>query len=223
MHQLPQDIETTFLAHANPEIAAGQQAYMKDQFAFYGIKTPQRRTLQKPFLAKAALPAKEEVPAIVRELWQKPQRECQYCAQELLAKYAKQWEPDNIDLFVYMITHKSWWDTVDFIATKLVGTYFMQYPAQREPYLDTWLASGNIWLQRTALLFQLHYKQELNQQLLTHTIRELLGSDEFFINKAIGWILREYSKTNPDWVRHFVEQTPLSPLSRREALRVLEK
>lgn len=223
MHQLLQDIEAAFLAHADPEIAAGQRAYMKDQFPFLGIKTPQRRALQKPFLAKASLPPYDEVVEVVPAFWQKPEREYHYFAQELLAKYAGRFESTEITLFEYMITHNSWWDTVDFIASKLVGPYFRQYPAQRDQHLDIWLASGNMWLQRTGLLFQLHYKNQLDQKLLARVIHRLLGSDEFFINKAIGWILREYSKTNPQWVRHFVEQTPLSSLSRREALRVLEK
>ena len=223
MHQLIHNIEAAFRAHADPEIAAGQRAYMKDQFPFFGIKMPQRRALQRPFLAKASLPSQDEVTRLVQAFWQKSEREYHYFAQELLAKYTGRCEPEDIVLFEYMITHNAWWDTVDFIASKLIGPYFRQYPEQRDPQIDAWLASDNIWLQRTCLLFQLHYKSHLDQQLLTRVIHHLLGSKEFFINKAIGWILREYSKTNPEWVRHFVGHTSLAPLSYREAVRVLNK
>ncbi len=96
-----------------------------------------------------------------------------------------------------MITNKSWWDSIDFIAINLVGEYFKIYPCQIATYVDKWLKSGNIWLQYSAILFQLKYKQNLDTEMLSYVINNLLGSKEFFINKAIGWILREYGKSNP--------------------------
>lgn len=121
-----------------------------------------------------------------------------------------------------MITHQSWWDTVDFIATKLLGAYFKTYPEEKEKYVNKWLKSNNIWLQRSALLFQLKYKTDLDTVLLSCTITSLLGSKEFFINKAIGWVLREYSKSNPEWVIDFVNENHLTALSKREALRLVK-
>lgn len=120
-----------------------------------------------------------------------------------------------------MVTHKSWWDTVDYISIKLMGAYFKKFPEQRELYVKKWLASENIWLQRSALLFQLKYKENLDTTILSNAINYLVGSKEFFINKAIGWVLREYSRTNPKWVVDFVEKTNLNSLSRREALSLL--
>ena len=121
-----------------------------------------------------------------------------------------------------MVTHKSWWDTVDFIAVKLMGAYFITYPDQKKVCISKWLKSNNIWLQRSALLFQLKYKSAIDTQLLSSSINYLLGSKEFFINKAIGWILREYSRTNPIWVMAFVDKTALSNLSKKEALRLIK-
>jgi len=118
-----------------------------------------------------------------------------------------------------MITHKSWWDTVDLIATKLVGEYFRIFPDQRGRYVEKWIASNNIWLQRTSIIFQLNYKEELDKEFLAYVINSLTGSKEFFINKAIGWILRQYGRTNPGWVIDFANKTRLNSLSRREALR----
>ena len=126
-----------------------------------------------------------------------------------------------INLYVFMITNKSWWDTVDFIASNLVGTYLKRFPGQTETLTTQWMKSENIWLQRTCLLFQLKYKSETNTELLHQFINQLSASNEFFIRKAIGWILREYSKTNPDFVVDYVEKYPLSGLSQREALKWL--
>ncbi len=214
-------LTTEFRKSANAQIAKEQKAYMRNQFAYYGIKTPQRRQIQKPFLVKQFLPPKEEAVEIVKKLWCKPQREYHYMAQELMLKYAKHFTHDDMALFEFMVQTNSWWDTVDFIATKLVGAYFKMYPEQRKPIVASWLKSDHMWLQRTALLFQLKYKEELDTDLLEFTIKSLLDSKEFFINKAIGWVLRDYSRINPQWVLDFVHRTPLTNLSKREALRLL--
>lgn len=210
-----------FKLNTNTKIALEQSAYLRNQFEFFGIKTTERRALQQTFLANEMLPDKKELGGIISALWKQPQRECQYFAQELAFKYTNQTEKSDIELYEYMVVNQSWWDTVDFIATKLMGAYFKKFPEQRAIYVKKWLASGNVWLQRCALLFQLKYKDETDLTLLSNTINALLGSKEFFINKAIGWILREYSKTNPEWVITFAKNTALSPLSKKEALRLL--
>ena len=214
-------LETEFAKQANPKIALEQKAYMRNQFEFYGIKSTERREIQKPFFIKEFLPKKDELENIVKLLWEKPQRDYQYFSQELAFKYVKQLEKKDIELFEYMVTHKSWWDTVDFIAANLMGAYFKKYPEQINVTIKKWLNSNNIWLQRSALLFQLKYKENLDTDLLASSINSLLGSKEFFINKAIGWILREFSKTNPKWVLEFASKTALSSLSRKEALRLI--
>jgi len=212
-----------FQKNADSKIAAEQKAYMRDQFEYYGIKTPKRREIQKPFLVKQFLPSKKEGVEIVKLLWNKPQRDYHYVAQELLFKYARQMEKEDIAIFEFMVTNKSWWDTVDFIATKLMGGYFKIYPEKRKSFVEKWLKSDDIWLQRSALLFQLKYKKYLDTELLALTIERLLGSKEFFINKAIGWVLRDYSRVNPEWVLDYVSNTSLSNLSKREALRLIKE
>ena len=217
-----QTLGLEFEANSNAQIAAGQKAYMRNQFEFYGIKTPERRKLQRPFLVKSYLPEKNELEQIVKTLWQKPQREYQFFAQELVSKYSRRFDKKDISLLEYMVTHKSWWDTVDFIAVKLIGPYFDQYPEQLDSYLKKWMASNNIWLQRCCLLYQLKSKDKMDVTRLEYIIQKLLGSKEFFINKAIGWVLREYSRTNPKWVKDFVANNDLAGLSRREALRLMD-
>jgi len=215
-------LEVEFARNANAEIALGQKAYMKNRFEFYGIKSPIRREVQRPFLHKAALPPKDDLEGIVKTLWEKPQREFQYFSQELVFKYVKKMEEKDIALFEFMVVNKSWWDTVDFISVKLMGEYFKKYPDERDKLVENWITSGNMWLQRSALLFQLNYREELDPGFLTYVINSLLGSKEFFINKAIGWVLRNYGKTNPDWVIGFAEKSQLANLSKREALRLIK-
>lgn len=214
-------LEIEFISNVDTNIASQQKAYLRNQFEHFGLKTPIRRELQKPFLVKEFLPAKSEAEVIIKALWNKPQREFHYFAQELAFKYTKQLAKEDIALFEFMVTHKSWWDTVDFIATKLIGNYFKKFPEQRQFYVEKWLASNNIWLQRSAVIFQLKHKEEIDTALLLLSIHALLDSNEFFINKAIGWMLREYSRTNPEWVLNVVNTTKLNPLSRKEALKLL--
>ena len=215
-------LEIEFEKHKNAKIALEQKAYMRHQFEFYGLKATVRREIQKPFFIKEYLPQKSEIEHIIKTLWEKPEREYQLFAQELAFKYVKQLELKDINLFEFMVSNKSWWDTVDFIANKLMGEYFKTFPNQKEKYVTKWLKSDNIWLQRSALLFQLKYKNKIDTVLLSSTINSLLNSKEFFINKAIGWVLREYSRTNPNWVIEFVNNTELSTLSKKEALRLLK-
>lgn len=221
MNDFINTLENEFEKGGNPKLALQQKAYLRNQFEFFGMKATDRREIQKPFLIKAFLPNKTEAVGIIKTLWLKPQREFQYFSQELAFKYARDAEEQDIDLFEFMVVHKSWWDTVDYIATKLMGNYFKCFPEARRFYVDKWLKSDHLWLQRSGLLFQLKYKDELDTHLLSETITALLGSKEFFINKAIGWILREYSRTNPKWVMEFTEKTALHPLSKREATRLM--
>ena len=222
MHELIYNLDQKLRAAGNKEFAIQQKAYMRDQFDYFGIKAPERKKIFKPFFIKHALPNKASLPELMEQLWSKPQREYQYFGQELWYRYRRQFVAEDISLLEYTITHKSWWDTVDYIAVKLVGAYFNSHPENRSKCIQQWLDSNNIWLQRTSLLFQLKYRQQLDTALLTEVIQSLLGSKEFFINKAIGWTLREYSRTDPDWVISFVESNTLHPLSEREALRLIK-
>ena len=214
-------LETDFRQQADRNIAVNQEAYLQNQFELYGLPTPLRKEIQKPFLLKENLPNKKELPHIITELWSKPQREFQYFAIDLNRKYLKKIEFQDIELFELMITNKSWWDTVDLIATNLVGGYFKLFPEQIIPVTKKWMNSDNMWLQRTCLIFQLKYKEEIDTDLLTDYILQLKDTKEFFINKAIGWILREYTRKNPEWVIDFVNKYELSNLSKREALKLI--
>jgi 3-methyladenine DNA glycosylase AlkD len=220
MHTYTKSLKSFFEKQANPLTAAPMKKYMREQFEYLGIKSPQVTSLLREFIKSNGLPPVEKLDLICRELWNLPQREFQYIAMNLISKYEKKLEPEFIETLEYLITTKSWWDTVDLLAGHPVGAMFKKYPKVKEKYLKKWRKSENMWLRRTALLFQLGYKKETDFDLLCEIVKENLGSDEFFINKAIGWALRQYAHTNPVSVRKFVKATKeLHPLSRREALK----
>jgi len=218
-------MECTFTKNANPGYALNMKKYMKNKFEFFGINSPLRRELCREFLRKENLPSIENIEDIVKDLWNKPQREFQYFAMELLSKYSKQLKNDDYQLFEFMIITKSWWDSVDYIASNLVGTYFKLYPELKKPVSVKWINSDNMWLQRVAIIFQLKYKGDTDTELLFEFIKRHCSSNEFFIRKAIGWALREYSKTNPESVLDFVQkhERRLSGLSKRKALKIINR
>ncbi|WP_036095968.1 DNA alkylation repair protein [Listeria floridensis] len=201
--------------------AAKMEAYMRNQFSFLGIRAPERKQILKTFLEQAELDDFGLTLAV--ELYQEPEREFQYLANDLLGRFAKKQDADAILVYEKLITMKSWWDTVDSLASSAVGKHFQKYPELIEVYNAKWLESDNIWLNRTTLIFQLSYKEKTDANLLFANCARLAGSDEFFIQKAIGWGLRQYAKVDPEAVRAFVEQQELAPLSKREALKHLNE
>lgn len=219
MHDYLQPLVALFEQNANAATAVPMTQYMRNQFPFLGLKSPERKALFKQFMAQSGLPQPPDLETIVWDLWQLPQREYQYCAQDLLQRMRKHITPDFVPLLQRLITTKSWWDTMDGLANHAVGDLFMRYPETCSATVAQWRRSPDFWLRRTTLLFQLGYKAKTDEALLFSLIEENLDSDEFFIQKAIGWILREYSKTAPDVVQHYVAETNLAPLSQREALK----
>jgi 3-methyladenine DNA glycosylase AlkD len=211
-----------FEQNKNPSNALPMKKYMKDRFEFFGIKSPLRKEISKPFLRKEALPEKDALEEVVKLLWSVPQRELQYFTIALLEKFTKRFEKNNIDLLEYLVVTKSWWDSVDGIAINIVGPFFRSFPELIESKTFEWINSENFWLQRTAILFQLKYKNETDTKLLFKYIKQLADEKEFFIRKAIGWALREYSKSNPELVLKFVNSNKLSKLSEYEALRLIK-
>jgi 3-methyladenine DNA glycosylase AlkD len=222
MHPYVASLKTLFEQNADPSQAAPMKKYMRDQFEYLGIKTPKNVALQKEFFEEHGFPQLSELELVLRDLWSLPQREFQYVAVGLLGRFNKELPAKFIKTIEYMLVTKSWWDTVDSIAGGTVGVHFRRFPDVREKYLARWRASDNFWLRRTTILFQLNYKKDTDFDLLCEIICENLNSREFFINKAIGWSLRQYARINPKAVTKFVKSTPLHPLSRREAMKHLE-
>ncbi|MBN2339053.1 MAG: DNA alkylation repair protein [Acidobacteria bacterium] len=222
MHPYVKAIKALFEQNADRALAPAMKRYMRDQFEYLGIKTPQRGALLKELHSAHPLPGIGELDGVLRELWALPEREFQYAGIALLGRFERQLPAGFAETLQYLVTDKSWWDTVDGIAAGAVGAHFDGYPAVRRKVLARWRKAENFWLRRTTLLFQLNYREDTDFDLLCALIRENLGSREFFINKAIGWALRQYARTDRDAVRRFVAAHPdLHPLSRREATKHL--
>ena len=119
---------------------------------------------------------------------------------------------DNVER---IIKTKSWWDSVDSIS-HIVGYICLKHNDVREKYVNEWIHSENIWLKRVSILFQLKYKEKTDTEFLAKAILNNSETNEFFVDKAIGWALREYSKTNKKWVKEFINNSRLSKLSIRE-------
>jgi 3-methyladenine DNA glycosylase AlkD len=219
MHPYILPLKKQLILNQDKERATGAKAYMRNQFEYFGMEAKLWRQLVKTHIKTNPTPAYNELPLIVKELWQLPQREYQYAAVEIMAAHKKLWQPAIIELVEYCIVHKSWWDTVDHIASELTGPYFKQFAQQVKSVTGRWNKSNDIWLQRSSIMFQKFYKKETNAALLGSYILHLAHCKEFFVQKAIGWALREYSKTDPDWVKQFVANNKLSNLSSREALK----
>ncbi|MCD4772692.1 MAG: DNA alkylation repair protein [Bacteroidales bacterium] len=212
-----------FEKNANLEKAVPMKKYMKDKFEYFGIMSENRRKLIKIFISENGIPEKENLKKIIHQCWECPQRELQYFGMELVQKHIKTSEKEIIEILEFMIITKSWWDTIDYIAANSIGVLFKRYPEMIIPFTEKWMDSGNMWLQRSAILFQLKYKEKTDTELLFKYSKRLSGSKEFFIRKAIGWALREYSKTKAEEIIKFVSENELSPLSKKEALRRIDK
>jgi len=215
-------VKSFFVKYENKDEASKMMRYMKNQFPFLGITAPRRRELFKNFFNTFPIPDYDDTKPIIRELFNLPEREFHYFALQLYLKHKKKWSPTDIVFIESLILTKSWWDTVDIISTKIVPKFFEKYPNLMIPITESWNSSKNIWLKRTAIVFQVPYKEKTNLELLTKFILDNSQSSEFFIQKAIGWALRDYSKTDHKWVLRFVINNPLKPLSKREAIKWID-
>jgi 3-methyladenine DNA glycosylase AlkD len=219
--QLVQQLELEFEKNRNEFEAEGMSRYMKNRFTYFGIKKPKRAVIQKQWFS--IIPkdfTQEHKRELVLELWQKEQREFHYVAMDFMAKWKdKELVSEDSEFIEFLLTNHSWWDSVDALASNYLGRYLRVFPKQRETLIKSWRKSENRWLRRSCLIFQLRYKSQTNFELLKSLILEFKHEKEFFIQKAIGWSLREYAKTNPVSVRNFVEESGIQGLAKREALK----
>jgi 3-methyladenine DNA glycosylase AlkD len=207
-------------AAADPVRAPAARAYLRDQFDFLGIASPRLTVLSREALAGLDPPDEADLTAFALACWAEPAREYQYVACAYLRRYVTVCSPGFVSTARRLVVTKSWWDTVDTLASHSVGGLVARHPSLRST-MDEWVADENLWVARTAILHQLRYKVDTDVERLFRYCKFRAGHPDFFIRKAIGWALREYAKTDPAAVRGFVRanETLLSGLSRREALK----
>jgi len=205
------DLESILLTHKESGFAAWQTAYMRHKFSFFGVRQPVRKKIQRPFLLSCS---KKDIST----LWKKDQREYQYIAMDVLIR--SHLNKGDLDLLEWLITTKSWWDSVDVIASNIVGKFFQTFPdlLQRT---QTWVSHESVWLRRSSLIFQLRYKEKTDATRLFSFCKFLSKDADPFIQRAIGWALREYSKRAPSQVESFLKTSHFSQLSVREASRYI--
>ena len=211
---MQKDIFDIFASAYDPDSAVKMAAYMKNRFPFLGINKPKRAELSKEFLKEKKKDTEIDWDFIFK-CYSMQEREFHYLAIDYLLSVKNLLKADDIAKVETLITDNSWWDSVDSIDS-ILGDMVLRFP-ELKPVMLNFAASDNIWLRRSAIDFQLKYKDKTDTALLSQIIELNLGSNEFFIKKAIGWILREYSKTNKEWVGMFIQTHDLSPLSVREA------
>ena len=216
------DLITDLEENRNELLAESISKYMQDKFRFLGVRGATRTEIYKKYFPDARK-TKTIDWDFVESCWNKEEREFQYVVVYYLKAMQKFLKREDISRLKYLIVTKSWWDTVDLLA-KVVGSLVIRIEGYDQIMLE-WSKDSNIWLKRVAILYQLSLKEKVDKQVLERILVNNLGDSEFFINKAIGWALRNYSKFNPEWVREFIEKNKngIANLSLREASKYLDK
>ena len=210
-------------AVSDPEKAGPMAAYLKTDMPFYGVQKAGRVPVMRKLKLEFPPQNRDEYELATLALWRLEHREEKYLA----IGYARAFEDfvvfDSMPLYEQMITEGAWWDLVDGLASWLVGSVLLKERNRTEPVMRSWITSEDMWLRRTSIICQLSHKADTDTLLLADACTENMSDPEFFIRKAIGWALREYAKTNPDWVRAYVRdhQGEMSGLSLREATKHL--
>ena len=210
------DLITDLEENRNELLAESMSKYMQDKFRFLGVRGATRTEIYKKYFPDAR---KTKIIDwdFVESCWNKEEREFQYVVVYYLKAMQKFLKREDISRLKYLIVTKSWWDTVDLLA-KVIGSLVIRIEGYDQIMLE-WSKDSNIWLKRVAILYQLSLKEKVDKQILERILVDNLGDNEFFINKAIGWALRNYSKYNPEWVREFIKKNKdnMARLSIREA------
>lgn len=203
-----------------PENAAKMAAYMKNQFAFCGVNAPERKKLEKPLLAASKTWSWLQLKAAIDFYYGQPEREYQYFAIDLAEKNLLRLTLEELKTLLPLVTAKKWWDSID-AWRKVFSNWCLAYPNFRQEVFAWFDQQPDFWLRRIAITLQLKFKEQTDPALLTAAILPDLATGEFFIQKAIGWALREYSKTNPVWVENFINEHQLSKLACQEGSKYL--
>ncbi len=218
-------VQSSFAGLADPVKAGPMQAYMKTTMPFYGIQKPERIPVYKQMKSRFPPGGRIQYESAVRALWSLPHREEKYAAMEYAKQHKAFIQVDSISLYKELIHSGAWWDIVDDVAINLVGQVYLDQRAELTPLINCWIDDPDMWIRRTALISHNHHRARTDApQLFDHCLRRA-HEKEFFIRKAIGWALREYSYANPAGVKDFLlaNRDKLSPLSFNEGGKRLAK
>lgn len=213
---LKADLHREFDVNKHDQDADKFAQYMKGHFEFYGVRSPQRKIIQAKFKPIVKLFSTDDLLDLADALWVE-KRELQYVAIDYLTWRKKQFDVAHLPRLERLIITKSWWDTVDLLASNAIGEILKNKDDTKLEWIDKWINSEHMWLNRTAIIHQLKYKEEIQLDLLFALIESEIASKEFFIQKACGWALRQASKSYPLEIKEFIELHPnLSKLTVKE-------
>ena len=221
--ELVRAIRDALTRAADPGRAPQMQAYMKSTMPYLGVRLPETRRMARAAAAEYPPADVDDLIASATDLWRAARyREERYAATELTGLRLAVGRIEVLPLCREMIVTGAWWDHVDGVSDR-IGRLLLAHRAQLEPTIRQWSTDPDRWLRRSSIISQLALKEDTDVDLLAAVITVNLADREFFVRKAIGWALRQYARTDPQWVREFVTThlDELSPLSRREAMKHL--
>jgi 3-methyladenine DNA glycosylase AlkD len=216
-------VQGRLAAVADPERARSVAAYLKTDMPLYGVARPDLKPILKDLVAAVPPGTPEDYRGTIRALWDRPHREEKYLAIGFARSFDDFVDTGSLDLYETLIIEGAWWDLVDEIAIRLVGRALEKDRSTVTTRIRPWIASDDLWLRRTSIICQVTRGTSSDLDLLADACAANLADGNFFIRKAIGWALRDLSKSDPDWVRGFIDtyRDELSGLSLREASKYL--
>ena len=220
------------LAHtASPERAVQEKAYLKSQLEFLGVGIPRIRAAAMAALKILETQQKitaQQLRALTLAAYATRSHDARAIALAVLEKRAKQLTAADLPWLEDVLRRSFSWAYVDQIAVHAVGQIVRREPDAAKAVLAQWATDDDFWLRRTALLALLGEMRAggaFDRRIFEAWATPMFSEKEFFIRKAIGWVLRDVAGKDPDWVRGFLERhaAQMSPLSLREARRGVER
>ncbi len=215
-------ISASFEENGNAEKAEWQRKYLRFKFDFYGLNAPEWVGLSKIIFKQHGLYSDEQLKEFVRLCFSESYRELHYVGLQMIEKNLKNQDAGFIGFLEELVQTNSWWDTVDRLS-QLIRLHFERHMDLKRTNTEKWIESDNIWLKRVAIICQLTLRDKTNVEMLFDYILRVKDSKEFFIQKAAGWALRDYSRTDPEAVIAFIENNDLAALTKREGLKWLKR
>ncbi|MBJ99864.1 MAG: DNA alkylation repair protein [Euryarchaeota archaeon] len=218
-------ITNTLNDNKNSKDAIQMQRYMKTTMPFYGVKSPILNIIVNDVKNLHLISNQEEYNSIIMDIWNLSHREEKYISIKLARKWKQYITLEALIVYEKMIREGQWWDFIDPISQGLIGILLMNNRFEMNIILDKWIEDENFWIRRSAILAHLKHKENTDYKKLFEYCLKCAHEKEFFIQKAIGWVLREYSKTKPEIVYAFIQDNEqiLSNLSKREGMKYIKK
>lgn len=215
------DFKRLFIKLAMPSKTPQMKAYMRNQFEFYGVMTSDRHLIIRQLVPNFLWRDQADFLQFIEWCWKEQNREFKYVALDLSRRFLRKLEQSCIPFYEQLIARESWWDTVDGISPQIIGGLLKEDKMKVRQQAFKWIEDENIWYKRSALILQLFYKEATDFNVLGECVLRTKDSKEFFIQKAAGWALRQYSKTNPEKVKLFLAKNKIPPLSYREGMKYI--